>query len=75
MPVADETQTTRPPHDVAHLIGLIQAAAAEARRLDLSGSVGRGLDDALTAARALLGRAGHPDQGVRLQDLTTANDG
>ena len=63
------------PHDVRHLVNLIETAKAEAARLgpalqDVAGA----LDAAVASARAALGAGGQPDEGLRPEDLTTAND-
>lgn len=63
------------PDDAARLAALIEAARAEAERLgDDAAGVLAGLDTALAAAHARPGAGGKPDQGLRPDELTTAND-
>ena len=61
--------------NVAHLIALVEAAKQEADRLG-SGAAGPAghLEQALSAAQALSGSGTRPDEGVRVEDLTTEND-
>ena len=61
--------------DIVHLVALIQAAKLEAERLGArAGGTAARLDAALVEARAILGNGGRPDQGLRPENLTTAND-
>lgn len=63
------------PHDLAHLSALIEAALAEAKRLGTdAANVAAMLGDALTQARNIAGRGGHPDEGLAPAQLTTEND-
>lgn len=67
--------TSPSPHDAAHLVALIAAAREEAVRLGSEASpIVADLEAALAGAQARLGQDVGPDEGVRLQDLTTAND-
>ena len=63
------------PHDVAHLVALIEATKAEAARLGPGlGGVPGHLEQALIEARGLLARHCRADEGLRPEDLTTGND-
>ncbi|MDB5512523.1 MAG: hypothetical protein JWR08_2006 [Enterovirga sp.] len=62
-------------HDLAHLASLIDAARAHAAGLGVEcGETVRLLEEALSRVRALEGRGGQADQGLRPQQLTTEND-
>ena len=60
-------------HDLTHLISLLEAALAEARRLRLV-DVADALEDAAGRARGAMARDGRPDEGLAPEDLTTGND-
>lgn len=62
-------------HDLSHLTALIEAAKAHAAGLgpDLRAVSGL-LDESLTFVRELQHNGGKADEGLRPQDLTTAND-
>jgi hypothetical protein len=60
--------------DPHHLVALVEAALAEARRSGQTASaVATSLEQALLAARGLAA-PGAPDEGVRPENLTTDND-
>ena len=62
-------------HDLAHLVALIAAAQDEAARLGARAEAVRArLETAAAQARALEQPRGQADEGVRVDDLTTAND-
>ena len=64
-----------PHHNLARLSSLIEAAKSQAEKLGASGrSVSDLLDQALHSARALGGRVGSMEEGLRPEDLTTDND-
>lgn len=62
-------------HDLAHLAALIEGAKVQS---DAGGPelarVGRLLDEALASVRALRGRDGKADEGLRPEQLNTEND-
>jgi 1,6-anhydro-N-acetylmuramate kinase len=67
--------TNAPGHDAAHLANLIVAARDEAVRVGgAGGPVVSALDAALAAARAQAGPTGGPNEGLRVDELTTEND-
>ena len=62
-------------HDVVHLISLVEAAKAQAAKLGAdAGTTGALLEQALLAARELEARGGRADEGLRPEELNTAND-
>ena len=61
--------------DLTHLISLVEAAKAQADRLGHDAGTTAGLlEQALVAARAISAHGGTPDEGLRLDELTTDND-
>jgi hypothetical protein len=59
-----------------HIIRLIEEARAAATGAGPDARMLlRSLDEALLQARALVSQKGHPDEGTRPEELSSANDG